>query len=70
MGVVNVVWAETKRQSPGSRRRVVAVSTRRGEREAEKLKKQEARERRRNFADLYWICSSAGGATPNRNVIT
>ena len=39
----------------------------RGEREAEKLKKQE---RLRNFSDLYRICSSGGGATPNHNVIT
>jgi len=45
----------------------MAVSTRRGEREAEKLKKQEARERRRNFSDLYGICS-AGGEGPPRIV--
>ena len=31
---------------------------------------QKARERRRDFSDLYRICSSGGGATPNRNVIT
>ena len=40
-GRVDVVWAEMRRRSPGSRRRVLALSTRRGEREVEKLKKQE-----------------------------
>ena len=37
-GGVNVMWAETKRQSPGSKRRVVAISgreTRASERKAE-----------------------------------
>ena len=40
MGGVDVVWAKMRRRSPDSRRRVVAVSKRRGEsgREAEKEK--------------------------------
>ena len=31
---------------------------------------QKARDRWRDFSDLDRICSSGGGATPNRNVIT
>ena len=48
MGGVDVVWVEMRRRSPGSRRRVEVVSTRRGKsgREAEKEKKARASEAR------------------------
>ena len=54
-GGVNVVWAETRRRSPGSRRRVDEARE---------------RVRRRDRSDLYRTCSVGRGATPKQSVIT
>ena len=48
-GGVNVMWAEMRRRSPGSRRRVVAMSGR------------ETRERRRDRSDLVGLAARGGG---------
>ena len=57
-----VVWAEMRRRSPDSRRRVVAVSTR----ASREWERGGERERRRDRSDLYRTCRAGGGTTPKR----